>query len=181
LYIRRQPSFDPNRLVFIDETGAATNMTRQYGRCAKGLRLLAPVPHGHRKTTTLIAGLRSRGIVAPYVLDGAVNGEIFRAYTEQILAPVLMPGDYVILDNLASHKVAGIKEAIEARDAHILYLPPYSPDLNPIEHAFAKVKALLRKAAERTKEGLWNAIGEIVELFDPAECLRLIHDAGYAI
>lgn len=155
-------------------------MTRRLGRCARGLRLLAPVPHGHWKTTTLIAGLRSTGITAPYVLDGPVNGEIFLAYVEQILAPTLSPGDILILDNLRSHKVAGVREAVEARNAQILYLPPYSPDLNPIEQTFAKLKALLRKAAARTKDDLWNAIGRVIDLVTPAECRRLFHEAGYA-
>ena len=114
-FIRRQPALDPERLVFIDETAATTNMTRRLGRCARGLRLLAPVPHGHWKTTTLVAGLRTTGITAPYVLDGAMNGDIFRAYVEQILAPTLSPGDIVVMDNLPCHKVAGIQEAIESR------------------------------------------------------------------
>jgi hypothetical protein len=130
-FIRRQPALDPERLVFLDETAATTNMTRPLGRCARGLRLLAPVPHGHRKTTTLVAGLRTTGITAPYVLDGAVNGDIFRAYVQQILVPTLDPGDIVVMDNLSCHKVAGIQEAIESRQARLLYLPPYSPDLNP--------------------------------------------------
>lgn len=180
VFIGRQPALDPERLVFLDETWATTNMTRRLGRCARGLRLLAPVPHGHWKTTTLIAGLRTTGITAPYVLDGPINGDFFRAYVEQILAPTLAPGDILILDNLPSHKVAGVREAVEARKARILYLPPYSPDLNPIEKAFAKLKTLLRKAAERTKEGLWKAIGRIIELFNPGECRRLFESSGYA-
>lgn len=180
LFIRRQPALDPARLVFLDETAASTNMTRRLGRCARGMRLLAPVPHGHWKTTTLIAGLRATGITAPCVLDGAVNGRLFRAYVEQILAPTLEPGDILLLDNLPSHKVAGIQEAVEARDARILFLPPYSPDLNPIEQAFAKLKAMLRKAAERTRDGLWNAIARIIEIYKPAECLNLFRNAGYA-
>lgn len=166
--------------MFLDETWASTNMARCHGRCARGLRLLAPVPHGHWKTTTLIAGLRTTGIVAPYVLDGAVNGVIFRAYVEQVLAPTLAHGDILILDNLPSHKVAGVRQAVEARGARILYLPPYSPDLNPIEQAFAKLKALLRKAAERTRDGLWNAIGRIIDLYKPDECRNLFRNAGYA-
>ena len=166
--------------MFLDETWASTNMTRRQGRCARGLRLLAPVPHGHWKTTTLIAGLRTTGITSPYVLDGAVNGVIFRAYVEQVLAPTLSAGDILILDNLPSHKVAGVREAVEARGARILYLPPYSPDLNPIEQAFAKLKALLRKAAERTRDGLWSAIGRTIELYRPDECRNLFRNAGYA-
>ena len=180
VFIRRQPALDPNRLVFIDETWAATNMTRRYGRCARGLRLRASVPHGHWKLTTLVAGLRTAGISAPYVFEGAINGERFRAYIEQMLAPTLAPGDIVLLDNLRSHKVAGIAEAIAARGAQLIYLPPYSPDLNPIEQAFAKYKALLRKAAERTVESLWQTIGRIADLFSPAECRNFFNSAGYA-
>jgi transposase len=173
-FIRRQPALDPERLVFLDETSAT--MTRRLGRCA--LRLLAPVPHGHWKTTTLVAGLRTTGITAPYVLDGAVTGDIFRAYVEQILAP--SPGDIVVMDNLPCHKVAGVQEAIGSRGAQLLYLPPYSPDLNPIEQAFAKLKALLRKVAERTRDGLWNAIGQILKLYSPDECRNLFRNSGYS-
>ena len=180
VFIRRQPALDPNRLVFIDETWAATNMTRRYGRCARGLRLRASVPHGHWKLTTLVAGLRTAGISVPYVFEGAINGQRFRAYIEQMLAPTLAPGDIVLLDNLRSHKVAGIAEAIAARGAQLVYLPPYSPDLNPIEQAFAKYKALLRKAAERTVESLWQTIGRIADLFSPAECRNFFNSAGYA-
>ena len=180
VFIRRQPALDSNRLVFIDETWAATNMTRRYGRCARGLRLRASVPHGHWKQTTLVAGLRTAGISAPYVFEGAINGQRFRAYIEQMLAPTLAPGDIVLLDNLRSHKVAGIAEAITARGAQLIYLPPYSPDLNPIEQAFAKYKALLRKAAERTVESLWQTIGRIADLFPPAECRNFFNSAGYA-
>src|ERR1700752_4006071 len=127
----RQPNLDPDRLVFIDETWATTNLTRRYGRAARGQRLVAPVPHGHWKTSTFVAGLRASGLTAPLVVDGAMNGEIFLAYIEQILAPTLSAGDVVIVDNLSSHKVAGVREAIERRGATLLYLPPYSPDLNP--------------------------------------------------
>ena len=155
-------------------------MTRRYGRCARGLRLRASVPHGHWKLTTLVAGLRTAGISAPYVFEGAINGRRFRAYIEQMLAPTLMPGDIVLLDNLRSHKVAGVAEAVAARGAQLIYLPPYSPDLNPIEQAFAKYKALLRKAAERTVESLWQTIGRIADLFSPAECRNFFNKAGYA-
>jgi len=179
-FIRRQPALDPERLVFLDETAATTNMTRPLGRCARGLRLLAPVPHGHRKTTTLVAGLRTTGITAPYVLEGAMNGAIFQAYVQQILVPTLDPGDIVVMDNLSCHKVAGIQEAIESRQARLLYLPPYSPDLNPIEQAFAKLKALLRKVGERTRDGLWNAIGHILKLYSPDECRNLFRNSGYS-
>ena len=155
-------------------------MTRRYGRGPRGRRVDGPVPHGHWKATTFVAGLTSRGVIAPYVTDGAMNGAIFRGWIEQMLAPELRPGDLVIMDNLAAHKVAGVREAIEARGAELRYLPPYSPDLNPIEQAFAKLKALLRKAAERTKDGLWNAIGQLLDLFPPAECANYLAHAGYA-
>jgi transposase len=147
---------------------------------SRGLRLWASVPHGHWKQTTLVAGLRTAGISAPYVFEGALNGQRFRAYIEQMLAPTLAPGDIVLLDNLRSHKVAGIAEAITARGAQLIYLPPYSPDLNPIEQAFAKYKALLRKAAERTVESLWQTIGRNADRFSPAECRNFFKAAGYA-
>ena len=126
----------------------------------RGLRLDGPVPHGHWKSTPFVGALTSRGFLAPYVTDGAMTGVLFKAWVEQMLAPELRPGDIVVMDNLPAHKFAGIRQAIEARDAKLRYLPPYSPDLNPIEQAFAKLKALLRKAAERTVDGLWNAIGK---------------------
>lgn len=178
-FIRRQPALEAERLVFLDETSATTNMTRQLGRCSRGLRLLAPVPHGHWKTTTLVAGLRTTGITAPYVLDGALNGDVFRAYVEQILAPTLSPGDIVVMDNLACHKVAGIQQAIESHRARLIYLPPYSPDLNPIEQVFAKLKAMLRKAGKRTRDGLWDAIGQSLMLLRPGECRNMIRNSGY--
>lgn len=171
---------NPAQLVFIDETWAATNMTRQRGRCPRGERLVAAVPHGHWKTSTFVAALRTTGLTAPLVLDGAMNGEAFRAYVEQILVPTLVPGDIVVMDNLASHKVAGIREAIEAAGARLLYLPPYSPDLNPIEQSFSKLKTLIRKAAARTREALWNAIGRFVGRFAPRECANYFANAGYA-
>ena len=140
---------DPARLVFIDETATSTNMVRLRGRCPRGERLVASVPHGHWKTITFVAGLRHDGIVAPFVIDGAMNGPIFLAYIEQCLAPTLGRRDIVIMDNLPAHKVAGVIEAIEALGASVLYLPSYSPDLNPIEQFFSKLKALLRQAAEQ--------------------------------
>ena len=152
---------DPARFVFLDETGTATNMARRYGRSPCGERLVAPVPHGPWRTTTFVAGLRARGIVAPLVLDGPMTGPAFCAYVEQFLAPALAPGDVVVLDNLAAHKVKGVRQAIAAAGASVLYLPPYSPDLNPIEQLFAKLKALLRKAAARTQHELWQAIGRL--------------------
>ena len=170
---------NPAQLIFVDETGAATNMARRYGRSPRGQRLDGPVPHGHWKITTFVGGLSSRGFLAPCVLDGPMNGTAFRAWTEQMLVPKLGQGDIVIMDNLPAHKVAGIREAIEARGAELRYLPPYSPDLNPIEQAFAKLKALLRKAAERTVDGLWTTIGKLLDLFEPAECANYIANSGY--
>ncbi len=166
--------------MFLDETGAATNMARRYGRCASDKRMVASVPHGHRKSTTFIAGLRHDRIDAPCVIDGAMTGELFVAYIEQFLAPTLKPGDIVIMDNLPAHKVGGVAEAIEARGATIRYLPPYSPDLNPIEQMFAKLKALLRKAAVRTIGKLWDKIGELLDCFQPAECANYMRNSGYA-
>jgi transposase len=170
---------NPARLVFVDETGAATNMARRYGRNPRGRRLDGPVPHGHWKTTTLVGALTTRGIVAPYVTDGAMTGAIFKAWVEQMLVPELRPGDLVIMDNLGAHKVDGVRRAIEDRGAELLYLPPYSPDLNPIEQAFAKLKALLRQAAERTINGLWHAIGKLLGHFLPAECANYLVNSGY--
>ena len=144
-------------------------MTRRYGRCARGERLVAPVPYGHWKVTTFVAGLRHDGLTAPLVIDGPINGDWFLSYVEQVLAPTLSEGDIVIMDNLPAHKVTGIREAIEARDARLLYLPAYSPDLNPIEQAFAKLKALLRKAAARSIESLWKLIGRLIRRFLPTE------------
>jgi transposase len=170
---------NPTRLVFLDETWATTNMARRYGRAPRGERVIASVPHGHWKTSTFVAGLREDAITAPLVIDGAMNGETFRAYIEQFLAPTLAHGDIVIMDNLSSHKVAGVREAIEARGASLIYLPPYSPDLNPIEQAFAKLKALLRKAAPRTVESLWTVIGESLSAFPPNESANYLTAAGY--
>jgi transposase len=170
---------NPVRLVFIDETWATTNMARRYGRAPRGERVIASVPHGHWKTSTFVAGLRDDAITAPLVIDGAMNGETFRAYIEQFLAPTLAHGDIVIMDNLPSHKVAGVREAIEARGATLIYLPPYSPDLNPIEQAFAKLKALLRKAAPRTVDALWKVIGQSLSAFSPGECANYLAAAGY--
>ena len=174
-----QRFMDPSRFVFVDETGTATNMARRYRRCPAFERLVAAVPHGHWRTTTLIAGLRQTGIVAPLVLDGPMTGPAFHAYVEQFLAPALRPGDVVVLDNLAAHKVAGVRPAIAAAAATILYLPPYSPDLNPIEQLFAKLKALLRQAAARTKDELWQAIGRLLEACPAAECANYLRHCGY--
>lgn len=171
---------DAASLVFIDETGASTNMVRRYGWHPRGERLVDAAPHGHWHTTTFVAGLRASGLIAPFVLDGPMTGEVFRAYVEQVLAPGLRPGDVVVMDNLSAHKVAGIAQAIAAAGASILYLPAYSPDLNPIEQLFAKLKALLRKAAARTRDELWNIIGSLLGAFTPAECRNYIENAGYA-
>jgi transposase len=165
--------------VFIDETWASTNMARRYGRAPRGRRLRVGVPHGRWKTTTFVAGLRTSGLVAPLVLDGPINRAAFEAYVEKVLVPELRPGDVVILDNLSSHKGARVRALIEAAGAKLLYLPPYSPDFNPIENAFAKLKALLRKAAERTVEGLWTAIGSLLDAFTPVECTNYFQAAGY--
>ena len=174
-----QPDLAPGCLVFIDETWATTNMARTHGRAPRGQRLRAAIPHGHWKTTTFVAGLRNSGMIAPMVLNGPINGTAFQAYVDQVLVPELRPGDIVVMDNLGSHKGAGVRTAIEAAGARLLYLPPYSPDFNPIENAFAKLKAALRKAAERTLDGLWATIGRIVATFTPAECANYFAAAGY--
>jgi transposase len=154
-------------------------MTRLYGRSPRGKRLVSSAPFGHWNTTTFIAGLRHDRIVAPMVLDGAINGEAFRAWVEQCLAPTLQTGDIVIADNLGSHKVVGVRDAIEARGAQIMFLPAYSPDMNPIEQVFAKLKSLLRRAAPRTRENLWKTIGQTLDQFSPAECSNYIRHCGY--
>ena len=178
-WFEAQPDLDPDRLVFIDETWASTAMARTHGRAPRGERLRMGVPFGHWKTTTLVAGLRLTGIVAPMVLDGPINQRAFDAYVEQILVPELRPGDIVIMDNLSSHKSPAVRAAIEAAGAELRFLPPYSPDFNPIEKAFAKLKALLRKAAERTVAGLWATIGLLIDLFTPTECANFFTAAGY--
>jgi transposase len=176
---RVQGFFHPARLVFIDETSTSTSMVRQYARGPRGERVIGYAPEGHRKTMTFIAGLRQRGMTAPGVIDGAMNGPMFVGYLEQILAPTLKRGDIVIMDNASVHKVAGVREAIEAAGACLLYLPPYSPDLNPIEMAFSKLKALLRKAAERTVPGLIRLIGRLMKAFSREECKNFLRHAGY--
>jgi transposase len=154
-------------------------MTRRYGRSLRGSRVVDSVPHGHWKTTTFLAALRHNGLTAPAVFDGAIDGESFKAYIEQNLAPTLQPGDIVIMDNLSCHKIAGIDAAIYAKGAVLLYLPPYSPDFNPIEQVFAKLKQLLRSAAKRTIDELWNAIGKLVSEFSQQECLNYFRHCGY--
>jgi transposase len=172
---------EAHRLVFVDETGTTTKMTRLRGRCPKGQRLKAKAPWGHWKTQTFIAGLRCHGLTAPFVVDQPMNRRIFEAYVETQLAPTLNKGDIVILDNLAAHKSQRAEQAIKARGAWILFLPPYSPDLNPIEMAFAKLKAHLRARAIGTIDGLWQAIGDICELYSPAECQNYFAAAGYGL
>jgi transposase len=175
-----QGRLDPRRLVFIDETWAKTNMTRTHGRCQRGQRLVAKVPHGHWRTLTFLAALRADRIDAPCVFDGPINARSFVAYVEQVLVPTLQPGDIVIMDNLGSHKGPSVRRAIRKAGAKLLFLPPYSPDLNPIEQVFAKLKTLLRKAAERTIEATWRRIGCLLEAFTPAECAHYLVNAGYA-
>jgi transposase len=174
-----QAGLFPEQLVFIDETWAKTNMTRPQGRSLCGTRLVAKVPHGHWKTTTFLAALRTSGMTAPLVIDGAVNGDVFLAYVRQVLVPTLRPQDLVIMDNLSSHKRAGVREAIEAAGAKLLYLPPYSPDFNPIELAFSKFKWLLKSAAERTVDALWKTCGALLESFTENECRNYIRHCGY--
>jgi len=176
---REQSGWDTDKLVFLDETWATTNMTRTRGRSPRGQRCVASVPHGHWKVTTFIAALRHSAITAPMVSDGPMDGALFLAYVREFLCPTLKPGDVVIADNLSSHKVAGVREAIEAVGATIRYLPPYSPDLNPIEQLFSKLKAMLRKAAMRTVEALWNEIGRLIETVPGNECQNYFRAAGY--
>ena len=164
----------------MDETWASTNMARRFARAPRGERAVASVPYGHWKTSTFLAGLRHDRIDAPCVFDGAINGRRFRAWVEQFLAPTLSPGDIVVMDNLASHKIAGIRDAIEAVGAEVLYLPPYSPDLNPIEQLFAKLKERLRAAAKRTVSALWDTIGTSLDALQPHECANYLKHAGYS-
>jgi transposase len=173
------PTLDPEQVVFIDETWAKTNMSRTHGYAPKGERLVDAVPHGHWQTTTFVGALRIDGFIAPMVVDGAINGELFQAYVEQILVPELRLGDVVVMDNLSSHMVAGVRRAIEGAGCQLLYLPPYSPDFNPIENAFSKLKRLLRTAAERTHERLWRTIGKILDRFSTDECRNYFRHCGY--
>ena len=165
-----QASLDPAKLVFIDETGTSTAMTRLRGRARRGRRVIGRVPWGHWKTMTFVAGLRRDGITAPFVIDRAMTGAIFVEYVRQCLVPTLKPGDIVVMDNLSAHKREEVRELIEAAKAELHYLPPYSPDLNPIEQAFSKLKARLRTAQERSLDALWQRIGKLLDLFQPAEC-----------
>jgi transposase len=172
-------ALDPRRLVFVDETWASTAMTRRYGRSPRGTRLVGPAPQSHWKTTTFVAALRADGLTAPTVVDGAMTGDVFAAYVRQQLAPTLRRGDVVVLDNLSCHRRAEVAEAVAAAGADVRYLPPYSPDLNPIELAFSKLKRLLAGAERRTVEGLWRFLGDALDAFAPAECRNYLRHCGY--
>lgn len=167
------------KLVFVDETWASTSMTRRYGRAPRGQRCIGSAPHGHWKTTTFVGALRHNRLTAPMVSDEPINGEMFLAWVRQFLCPTLRPGDIVVLDNLSSHKVAGVRQAIEEVGARLLYLPPYSPDFNPIEKFFSKLKALLRKAARRFVDDLWEEIKQVLDNVDPNECSNFLLSCGY--
>ena len=176
-----QAGLDPAKLVFIDETWAKTNMTRLRGRAPIGERLIAKVPHGHWKTTTLIAALDHRGMRCSTTVDGAVNGDVFESFVAQVLVPALNPGDVVVMDNLSSHKGRRVQELVEAAHATVLFLPPYSPDLNPIEQAFAKLKQLLRSAGHRTVAALWDDVQRMLDLITADDARGFLRHCGYAI
>ena len=178
-WFKGQPGLDPARLIFIDETGASTKMARLRGRARKGERCRAAVPFGHWKTTTFTAGLRLSGLAAPMTLDGPMDGDAFLAYIGHVLVPELKPGDIVIMDNLPAHKIKGVQESIEEAKARLVYLPPYSPDFNPIEKAFSKLKAILRKTAARTVDGLEEAIGKAIKTFTNEDCRNYFAACGY--
>jgi transposase len=178
-WIAVQPELDARRLVFIDETGVSTKMARLYGRSLRGVRCKAAIPHGHWKTTTFVGGLRLEGMTAPMVLDGPMDGPAFLAYVEQVLAPTLQPGDIVVLDNLPAHKPTAVRQAIRSAGAEPRFLPPYSSDLNPIENAFSKIKAFLKKTAARTIDDLHHAIAEALTQLTPQECRNYFTAAGY--
>lgn len=167
------------RLIFIDETGFSTNMTKPRGYAPRGKRLVSRVPHGHWKTTTFVGGLTKSGIVAPMLLDGPINGASFKAYVEQVLAPVIRPGDLVVLDNLSSHKTAMVRKTLEDYGIRTRYLPPYGPDLNPIENAFSKLKGLVKSAGKRTIAGLWDVVGQLIDQFSSEECSNYFRHCGY--
>ncbi|PDT22286.1 IS630 family transposase [Rhizobium hidalgonense] len=175
-----QPRIEARRLVFLDETWIKTNMAALRGWAPRGQRLAAPVPHGYWKTLTFIAALRCDRIDARWVIDGPINGELFTLYVKKVLVPTLAKGDIVILDNLGSHKGQAVRRAVRAAGAHLFFLPPYSPDLNPIEQVFAKLKHLIRKAAPRTVEATWRKAGELLDAFSPAECANYLTNSGYA-
>jgi transposase len=175
-----QAGLDPRRLVFIDETWIKTNMAPLRGWGAKGKRLRSFTPHGHWRTLTFLGALRCDRLMAPCVFDGPINGQCFRAYVEQQLVPVLEPGNIVVMDNLGSHKAAAVRQMIKAAGARLWFLPPYSPDLNPIEQTFAKIKHWMRLAQKRTIEDTWRHIGHLVSTIHPAECANYFENAGYA-
>jgi len=174
-----QPDLDPARLVFIDEAGTSTKMARRYGRASRGERCRAAVPHGHWKTSTFVGALRLSGMTAPMTLDGAMHGAAFLAYVEQILVPTLKPGDIIVMDNLPAHKPSVVRRAIEKAGAELRFLPPYSPDFNPIELAFSKFKALLKKTAARTLADLWAAIANAIDAITPTDCASYFTATGY--
>lgn len=174
-----QTELDPERLIFIDESGLNTKMARLRGRCRRGERLRMAIPHGHWRTTTFVAGLRLTGLDAPMLLDRPMNGAAFLAYVRRVLVPTLRPGDVVVMDNLGCHKSTMVRAAIEAAGAELCFLPPYSPDFNPIEFAFAKLKTLLRAAAARTRDALWAAVGPLLDTVTPQECKNLFTASGY--
>ena len=174
------PGLDPDALVFLDESGAQTNLARLRGRCREGERLVSATPHGHWKTYTMLAAVRTSGPCAAALVDGPVDADVFRAYTELVLVPALRPGDVVVMDNLQPHKAAGVRRMIEAAGATLLYLPPYSPDLNPIENMWSKVKQLLRSAAARTFEALQQAVWAALDAVTPADCRGFFAHCGYA-
>jgi transposase len=172
---------DPDRFVFIDESGAKTNMTRTRGRAPRGVRVIEPVPHGHWQTTTMIAAIRTTGPCAAAVVSGATDSDVFRAYVQHVLVPDLKIGDVVVLDNLQPHKAAGVREMVEAAGAMLLYLPPYSPDYNPIENMWSKLKQNLRSAAARTQQALSEAITAALKTISISDCLGFFRNCGYAI
>jgi len=176
-----QNRVDPERLVFIDETWTKTNMAPLRGWAPRGHRLKAKVPHGHWKTMTFLAALRHDRIDAPWVLDGPIDGDCFRTYVEKVLVPTLRPGEIVVMDNLGSHKGKPVRKAIQSAGAKLFFLPKYSPDLNPIEQVFAKLKHLLRGSAPRTVEDVWSAIGQSLDAFTPDECANYIKNSGYEL
>ena len=178
-WLEAQPGLDPETLVFVDETGASTKMARRSGRALRGHRCQAPVPHGHWKTTTFVGALRLSGMTAPMVLDGAMHGAAFLAYVEKMLVPILKPGDIVVMDNLPAHRSVAARDAIQRAGAELRFLPPYSPDFNPIEMAFSKLKASLKRRAARTIPELRDAIGEATNTFTSAECQNYFTAAGY--
>ena len=178
-WVEDQPDLDPEKLVFVDETGASTKMARRCGRALRGHRCRAPVPHGHWNTTTFVGALRLSGMTAPMVLDGAMYGAAFLAYVKKMLVPTLDPGDIVVMDNLPAHRSAAVRDAIQGAGAALRFLPPYSPDFNPIEMAFSKLKASLKRRAARTVDELWEAIGEASDNFTPTECQNYFAAAGY--